>query len=171
MFETIILAAAKAANVSGSLLLAICMQETGLKNLVHLNDGTSHSYGVCQIKFSTAQAFGYKGPEQGLMDPKINAKYSAKYLKYQLDRYNGDWSRAAAAYNAGAYFESKKVKDCPKNLKYVREVASKLPYNLQHHLYCGNERKITKICLYYEFSGSKCVNLKDFNTLGKSEMP
>jgi soluble lytic murein transglycosylase-like protein len=121
-YDIIILAAAKAAKVSGSLLLAICMHETGLKNVTVRQDGGSPTYGLCQVKYETAQGLGYDGMPDGLLIPETNAKYAALYLKKQLIRYDYDQNKAVAAYNAGRYNESTKYPGYPKNLKYVKKV-------------------------------------------------
>lgn len=136
-YTAIILAAAKAAKISGSLLIAVCTHESGLTNVLVPHDGGSPTYGVCQVKEATAKMFGYKGDGKGLMNPKTNARFAALYLKYQIERYGDDWVKVVAAYNAGSYNESKKKPGCPKNLKYVRLVQKKMEQGLQYKLSCG----------------------------------
>ena len=137
MYETIILAAAKAANVSGPLLLAICMHESGLSNINVPLDGGSTSYGLCQLKENTASLFGFDNESENLNNPKTNAKYAALYLKYQLNRYDGSWVMATAAYNSGTYNPSNRALGCPRNLKYLRNVQRKLEKELQPRMHCG----------------------------------
>lgn len=136
---TIILGAAKAAKVSGPLLLAICMHESNLKNVLVPHDGGSPTYGICQVKLGTAQMLGYVGDGQGLMVPEENAKWAAEYLKYQKERYDKDWCKAVAAYNAGRYNPSTVSPGYPKNLKYVRKVQEKLKNDLRPRLSCVNK--------------------------------
>lgn len=136
-YVTIILAAAKKAQVTGALLLAICTHESGLKNVLVPHDGGTPTYGICQVKLGTAKMMGYTGTAKGLMEPKTNAKWAAEYLKYQKSRYAGDWVKSVAAYNSGTYFESKKVPGCPTNLKYIGYVKAKLDEELQHRLSCN----------------------------------
>lgn len=136
IYETIILTAAKAAKVSGALLLAICTHESGLNNVLVPHDNGSPTYGICQVKYDTAKMLGFTGKAQDLMVPKVNAKWAATYLRYQTNRYGGNWFKIAAAYNAGTYSESKKVPGCPRNLAYVRNVQKKLNENLQHRMSC-----------------------------------
>lgn len=114
--------AAKKIGISGALLLAICTNETGLKNMVSPNDGGSHSYGVCQVKKATAKMMGYEVTGNDLMRPEVNAEVAAHYLKYQIDRYDNDLMKSIGAYNAGRYHESKIVPGKPRNLKYVKRV-------------------------------------------------
>lgn len=136
----IILAAAKSVGVPGALFLAICTHESNLQSVVVADDGGSPSIGVCQIKEATAQNLGFKGTVQDLLKPKVNAKYAAKYLKKQLDRYDGDWCKATAAYNSGTYNPSKRAPGKPRNLKYVKNVILKLDDEHKDYLICG-ERK------------------------------
>lgn len=136
-YSAIILAAAKAAKVSGALLLAICTQESGLTNAYVLHDGGSPSIGVCQMKYETAKMVGFKGRPKDLMDVAINARFAAKYLAYQQVRYGDDWHKLAAAYNAGSYNPSKIKPGCPRNLKYVVAVKSKLDDEYHTRMACG----------------------------------
>lgn len=136
-YSAIILAAAKAVKVSGALLLAICTQESNLTNAMVLHDGGSPSYGVCQLKYETAKMVGFKGRKQDLMDVKTNATFAAKYLAYQQTRYGNDWVKIASSYNAGSYSASKKVVGCPRNLKYVIAVKSKLDGEFHTRMVCG----------------------------------
>jgi soluble lytic murein transglycosylase len=120
MYSQIILTIAKMIGVPTALLLAICTHESNLKNVVRNNDSGSPTYGICQVKKSTAEFLGYKGEGEGLMSPKTNVKYAALYLKYQLDRYDGDINKAIAAYNAGSFNESSP--GIPRNLRYLNTV-------------------------------------------------
>lgn len=135
-YVTIILSAAKAAKVSGTVLLAICMNESGLNNVTVQHDGGSPSIGICQVKYETAKMLGYEGKASGLTKPEENAKWAAEYLRFQNERYDGDMCKAVAAYNAGRYNESKIVPGCPRNLKYVKKVQAKLSREEQRHLSC-----------------------------------
>lgn len=134
-----ILKAAKAAKVSGSLLLAICSHESLNFTLDYAaNDGGSPSIGICQLKEATAKMVGFTGTVKELMKPETNVKYAAKYLKYQESRYGSrDWCKLVAAYNAGSYNESKRVPGYPMNLKYVRLVQKHLSKDLKQRLSCG----------------------------------
>jgi soluble lytic murein transglycosylase-like protein len=135
-YTTIIALAAKKASVSAALLLAICTHESGLNNILVPHDGGSATYGICQVKYETAKMLGFEGRAKDLMTPEINAKWAAQYLKFQHERYDGDWCKTVAAYNAGKYNESKKVPGKPRNLKYVRYVQRNLAEDLQSKLSC-----------------------------------
>lgn len=136
-YTAIILAAAKSAHVAGSLLLAICTQESNLTNAYVMHDNGSPSIGVCQLKYGTAQMLGFKGRPMDLMNPYTNASYAAKYLRYQQARYGNDWHKLAASYNAGSYLPSEKVPGCPRNLKYVQQVKKRLEPNFHKNMECG----------------------------------
>src|SRR3954462_13953986 len=102
------------------LLPALCYVESHFDvKALHKNDGKGSSIGPCQVKKSTARMLGFTGSEKALAIPGVNAHYAALYLRYQLDRYDGDVIKAVAAYNAGTYFEKK---GRPVNLRYVRKV-------------------------------------------------
>jgi soluble lytic murein transglycosylase-like protein len=99
---------AKEEQVDARLLSAICFVESShMPHKINHMDGNSDSLGLCQIKFKTAKWMKFKGTQRELMQPKVNARFAAKYLKYQLNRYNGNIMKAVAAYNAGHYKEHK----------------------------------------------------------------
>ncbi len=83
------------------LLESLCWVESKHDVLaIHHDDGDADSLGICQIKLSTAKELGFKGTAKQLMNPKMNIKYSAKYLKWQIQRY-GSTARGVIAYNRG----------------------------------------------------------------------
>ncbi len=84
------------------LLSSLCYVESKHKvTAIAYNDGKTHSYGVCQIKITSAQQMGFKGSEKDLMKPENNIKYAALFLKYQINRYDGNIARGVTAYNKG----------------------------------------------------------------------
>ncbi len=126
--------AAKLVGVPHTLLLAVCMTETNLKHVDSPNDGKTTSYGVCQVKLETAQFMGKVHKKKDLVgfqesdmrSVQNNAMVAAFYLKYQIKRYDGDFCKAVAAYNAGRYKESLENPGQPFNLIYVQKVRSKI---------------------------------------------
>lgn len=85
-----------------NLLHALCYVESSHNvSAVHVQDGKTDSYGVCQVKYETAVWLGFKGTPKQLMLPSTNVYYAAKYLSYNLKRYNGDTVKAVIAYNRG----------------------------------------------------------------------
>lgn len=55
------------------------------------------STGLLQVMPATARKYG----AQDLQDPAQVMAAGARYLKFLLTRYNGDWTKAVAAYNGG----------------------------------------------------------------------
>jgi len=89
-----ITAAAKANGVDPALLAGLVKQESGFKA-----DAGSHAgaRGLTQLMPATAAGLGVTN----VLDPVQNLNGGAKYLKQQLDAFNGDTALALAAYNAG----------------------------------------------------------------------
>src|ERR1035437_1028349 len=112
--------ATTAFDLPPGLLDAVCYVETKhTENAIHLNDGGSHSLGICQIKLSTARELGYKGSAEDLQyNTKVNAYYAAAYLSSKLRKY-ADISCAIAAYNHGS---CRTIKGVIVNRKYVERV-------------------------------------------------
>lgn len=129
-------------GVPGSLLLAICTHESGLNNVQVNFDGGSASYGICQVKLGTAKLVGMDYVNSGslLMEPKINAEAAARYLKMQLERYDGEWCKAVSAYNSGTFNPSKKDPSVPRNIKYVNQITLHLDAEDKDFLICGGRK-------------------------------
>lgn len=101
-------------GISPRLMNALCYVESNHNpNAYVKHDGHSPSYGLCQIKLSTARGMGFTGPVKDLFKPEINGFYAAKYLAYQHERYKS-WRKALSAYNAGRISN--------RNLPYVNKV-------------------------------------------------
>jgi soluble lytic murein transglycosylase-like protein len=115
----------KVANKEGVpafILSAICwVESTHRPHATHWDDGVSDSIGLCQIKVATAAMFGFKGNAVELYDGLENAKWAARYLKYQFERY-GDWKLAIAAYNSGSV--RKNEDGSIKNQVYIDKVVA-----------------------------------------------
>jgi soluble lytic murein transglycosylase-like protein len=112
-----------AAQLSGApveALTAICFQESSLEaNIVVKNDGSSSSYGLCQVKLGTAQDVLKGVGSANLLDPFLNAFIAGKYLRKLLKRYNGNLDCAVNAYNTGA----RKTK-CNSQTRYTKYVTA-----------------------------------------------
>lgn len=116
----IMLTASQANNLPPGLLSALCFVESSHRShVINQKDGLSDSMGLCQIKSVAAKHVGFKGSKQDLMEPSINAIYAAKYLRYQIDRYDGDILKGISAYNMGRY---KELNGNAANLSYVQKV-------------------------------------------------
>jgi len=79
------------------------------------------SYGLFQIKCSTAKGIGFEGKCNDLLNPYTNIEYGLKYLDLQIQKYGKE--DGISAYNAGRPL-IKKVngKKKYKNGKYVHKV-------------------------------------------------
>jgi len=80
--------------------------------------------GLMQLIPETARRFGVLDS----FDPVENIQGGAKYLKYLLDLYKGDYPRALAAYNAGEKAVAKYggVPPYPETQNYVAQVKKRL---------------------------------------------
>jgi soluble lytic murein transglycosylase-like protein len=83
--------------------------------------------GLMQLMPETARRFGVSNA----FDPIDNIQGGAKYLKYLLDLYKGDYSLALAAYNAGegAVEKYRSVPPYPETVNYVIQVGRQLQKN------------------------------------------
>ena len=110
-----------------NIMSAICWVESNHRNVINKDDGGSPSYGICQIKLSTANWMHFKHKlgdkeltAEDLMKPEVNILYASLYLKYQLNRY--DTLRCAiSAYNAGRCIKSNQKTYVKKVLKRMKK--------------------------------------------------
>jgi soluble lytic murein transglycosylase-like protein len=81
-------------NVDPSLVSAMIKVESNWNYKVVSRSG---AIGLMQLMPSTARAMDVKDP----LNPEENIEGGIKYLRYLLDRFDGDLTLAIAAYNAG----------------------------------------------------------------------
>ena len=100
--EDIIRQQAREKDLDPALIAAVIYQESKFR------DQTSHAgaRGLMQITPETAEFIarrsgGSRFTQEDLATPQINIAYGSYYLRYLLDRYDGDIELATAAYNAG----------------------------------------------------------------------
>jgi soluble lytic murein transglycosylase len=100
--EDIIRQQARDKDLDPSLIAAVIYQESKFR------DQTSHAgaRGLMQITPETAEFIakrsgGVAFSQEDLATPQINISYGAYYLRYLMDRYDGNVELALAAYNAG----------------------------------------------------------------------
>jgi len=93
-YDAIIARAADTVGVDANLLKAMIVEESGGKQHAR---SPKNAKGLMQLIDSTAEAVGVKN----VWDPQQNIQGGARYLKQQLERFDGDVSLALASYNAG----------------------------------------------------------------------
>jgi soluble lytic murein transglycosylase len=100
--DDIIRQQARQKGVDAALIAAVIYEESKFR------DRTSHAgaRGLMQITPRTADFIAHRSggtsfQEDDLSTPQINIAYGTYYLRYLIDRYDGNDSLAIAAYNAG----------------------------------------------------------------------
>jgi soluble lytic murein transglycosylase len=102
--EDIIRQQARDKNLDPALIAAMIYQESKFQD----RTSSAGAKGLMQILPGTAQFIARKsgGTAFELRDlgtPQINISYGSWYLRYLIDRYNGNVTLAVAAYNAGEH--------------------------------------------------------------------
>src|SRR5689334_11297180 len=93
-YEQLIDSAAQKYGIDPAVLKGLIKQESGFNPSAGSSAGAQ---GLTQLMPGTASAMGVTD----LHDPAQSIDGGAHYLKMQLDRFGGDYSKALAAYNAG----------------------------------------------------------------------
>lgn len=92
--EGLVKTAAQKYGVDSKLAIAVAVAESGLQPQAVSSAG---AVGVMQLMPETAQGLGVSN----IYDPRENIDGGVRYLKELLNTFNGDVSKAVAAYNAG----------------------------------------------------------------------
>ena len=95
IYNEIIHEAAVKYGIDAALIKAIIMAESGYDNKAISKKG---AIGLMQLMPETANALGV----EDIYDPAHNVNGGAKYIKFLLDKFNGNLELALAAYNAGS---------------------------------------------------------------------
>jgi soluble lytic murein transglycosylase len=100
--DDIIRQQAKKKDLDPALIAAVIYQESRFRPRA----SSAGAQGLMQILPATAdfiagRSGGTKFTTEDLATPQVNIAYGSYYLKYLLDRYDGDTLTALAAYNAG----------------------------------------------------------------------
>jgi soluble lytic murein transglycosylase-like protein len=115
--DRIVSAAAERHKIDPALVKAVISTESGWNPQAVSNKG---AVGLMQLIPGTAQRYGVGNP----FDPAQNVEGGTTYLKWLLDRYNGDLTKSLAAYNAGerSVDRSGGVPAYPETRRYVQKV-------------------------------------------------
>lgn len=104
--KQIIANAAAKYNVEKALIKAIMLRESAFKSDAIREEPQigDASIGLMQVLVKTAQwQMNDSTIDRAMLfDPAFNVEVGTKYLRYLLDRYNGDLKKAIAGYNAGS---------------------------------------------------------------------
>jgi soluble lytic murein transglycosylase len=93
-YESLINAIAAGHGMNPTVIRSIIEVESGFDPMAHSSKG---AMGLMQLMPETAQYLGVTDP----WDPTENITGGTKYISWLLRKYNGDLTKALAAYNAG----------------------------------------------------------------------
>ena len=107
-------------QISPVLLEALVWQESRWRAGARSSAG---AIGLAQLMPGTARELGVNP-----LDPNANLAGGARYLRQQLDRFDGDIERALAAYNAGPgrVFRARGIPRIAETQAYVRSIVDRL---------------------------------------------
>ncbi len=100
------------------LVLSVMRAESGFNQRAVSPKGAS---GLMQLMPATAERFGVRN----IFDPRENIFAGARYLRWLLDRFNGDLRLALAGYNAGegaVELYGKRIPPFAETQNYVRTI-------------------------------------------------
>jgi len=117
-FGDLILAAAEEHDVDPSLVRCVIRAESGFNPIAVSSVGAQ---GLMQLMPELSEELGVTDP----FDPKQNISAGVRYLKWLLDRHNGNESLALASYNAGpgAVDEHAGIPPFAETQQYVRTIS------------------------------------------------
>jgi soluble lytic murein transglycosylase len=100
--EDVIRQQSREKNLDPALVAAVIYRESKFRDAT----SSAGAKGLMQILPTTAQFIAHRSggtqfEVRDLADPQINISYGSWYLRYLLDRYDGNEVAAVAAYNAG----------------------------------------------------------------------
>ena len=120
VYDQMISEAGEKHGVDPELIRLVIAQESGFKVSARSN---KNAQGLMQLIPETAHRFGIKNP----WDPRQNIEGGTRYLKWLLDRFDGNVKLALAGYNAGENTVKKygnKIPPYKETRNYVKQITS-----------------------------------------------
>jgi soluble lytic murein transglycosylase-like protein len=117
-YDALIYEAATTNGLDPCLIVSVMRAESAFNRMAVSPKGAS---GLMQLMPATAERFGVKN----IFDPRENILAGAKYLRWLLDRFNGDVRLALAGYNAGegaVEFYGNRIPPFLETQNYVRTI-------------------------------------------------
>ncbi len=135
-YQSIIHEKASKYNVDPSLVKAVIKTESNWNKRAVSKKG---AMGLMQLMPSTASEMNVRNP----FDPEENIEGGIKYLRYLLERFNGDLTLALAAYNAGPKWIDKYgiVPPITETKQYVKKVLALYKGGSPYSLTASDNRK------------------------------
>lgn len=136
LYESLALEIAKEHSLDPALIKAVITAESNWDPFAVSKKG---AMGLMQLMPATAQALNVKNP----YDPEENIRAGIRYLKYLLEKFNGDIVLAIAAYNAGPTIVEKfgRIPPINETLQYVKKVLSLSGYKKNLELKPLNKKR------------------------------
>ncbi len=149
-------------NVDTTFIYAIARQESAFHERARSSAG---AMGLMQLMpytaRQTAKRSGIKHRDSYLLDPEYNIKLGSRYLKEQLDKFNGNRILAAAAYNAGPHRVDSWIKKNSLSLPYDVWIES-IPFR-ETRGYVQNVLAFSVIYAYRLGQESELVTVNEIN--------
>lgn len=137
-YDRMISAAGTRYGVDPELIRLVIGQESGFKANAR---SPRNAQGLMQLIPETAQRFGIKNP----YDPQQNINGGTRYLRWLLNRFDGDVKLALAGYNAGENAVKRygnKVPPYKETRQYVKKIAA--AYGNDHHSVPAQTRQASR---------------------------
>lgn len=131
MYDDIIAKYSTMYDVPEIYIRAVISTESSWNPNAHNASDPTGAYGLMQVLYRTAQAFGYIGAASGLFDPDTNIKYGTLLLQEIIGRVGNYPERIYSAYNSGnpdKYLTSNQVaNNVNRFMQYLEETIEQHP--------------------------------------------
>lgn len=123
-YDDLIVASSENAGIPATLLYRLLNQESRFRDDIITGKTRSNVGALGIAQFMPATAVEWLGSEDAALDPKKAIPGAAKYLAWLIRRFNGDQTKAVAAYNWGIGNVQRKGLDAApqETRKYVQAI-------------------------------------------------